>query len=296
MSRRLTSIYLSPLRYPGGKGNLAPFLGKLIASQERRCRTYVEPFAGGAGAAVRLLFDEYVDRIVLNDLDRGVAAFWRAVFYETEALAKRVLTCTVSVHSWRRQRARYNNPDGLSDLELGFATLFLNRTNRSGILDARPIGGLDQAGQWKIDARFNRRELAERIRMLGRYRNRVSVSQEDGLNMVDEYLGARANAFVYADPPYLTKGSDLYLDTLDWSDHVELARKLQRATGQWTVTYDEDARVWTDLYPERRCVEFQIAHTAAVQHVGTEYAVFPDAMDLRAVGSLGEVKRPRPDR
>ncbi len=283
--------YLSPLRYPGGKGTLAPFLGRLITSQPVRPITYVEPFAGGAGAALRLLYDEYIDHVVLNDLDPGIAALWRVVFRRTAELEQLIRRCRVTVAEWRRQRAIYTNSEGRGDLELGFATLFLNRTNRSGILSARPIGGLKQTGAWKIDARFDRKALIDRVRMLGRYRNRVTILQEDGVGMVGSFLTARQKTFAYVDPPYLTQGSELYLDTLKWPDHQRLARVLQRGRGSWLVTYDLDERVLSELYPGRRCAAFDIAHTAAVQHVGSEYAVFADSIHLDALEGLGTKNR-----
>lgn len=280
--------YLSPLRYPGGKGALAQFLGRLIISQPMRPSTYVEPFAGGAGAALRLLYDEYVERIVLNDLDPGVAALWRSVFCRPAELERRILRCRVTIPEWRRQRAIYTHSEGQDDLDLGFATLFLNRTNRSGILSARPIGGLRQTGPWKIDARFDKRTLVDRIRMLARYRNRVSILQEDAVGMIGGFLTVKSKAFTYVDPPYLRQGSELYLDTMKWPDHRQLARVLQRSRGQWLVTYDQDERVLRELYPGRRCAAFDIAHTAATQHIGSEYAVFADHVKLTGLEGLGK--------
>jgi DNA adenine methylase len=276
--------YLSPLRYPGGKGRLAPFVGDLLAAQPRAYARYVEPFAGGAGVALRLLVDEHVEEIVLNDLNRGIAAFWRSVFDHTGELLRRLRTCKVTVAEWRRQREAYERDD--CDLvERGFATFFLNRTNRSGILDARPIGGLDQTGKWKIDARFDRDILGTRIRTLASYSSRVTICECDGVDLVESFRADNAS-FIYADPPYLTHGDDLYLDTLEWEDHMRLARVLRDADG-WLVTYDADPRIATQLYPELRCAEFQTSHTAAVQHVGREYAVFSDSLRLPPLHNLG---------
>ena len=179
--------FASPLRYPGGKGAIAPFLARLIATQRPRCTQYVEPFAGGAGAALRLLLEEQVDAILLNDIDPGVAAFWRSLLRDTDAFVDLVMTCEVSIEEWQRQRQLYENRSA-NDLELGFATFYLNRTNRSGILNARPIGGLDQTGQWLIDARFNRKALAKRIQDIGRMRGRIQVSTIDGVDLVRQLL------------------------------------------------------------------------------------------------------------
>jgi len=237
---------------------------------------YVEPFAGGAGAALRLLLEEHVDAILLNDIDPGVAAFWRSILRNNAEFVDLVMTCDLSIEEWERQRRIYEtgSPD---DLELGFATFYLNRTNRSGILNARPIGGLAQTGQWLINARFNRPGLAQRIRDIGRFRNRIQVSSIDGVDLVEDLLTDQSEAvFLYADPPYLEKSADLYMDRLEWEDHLRLADVLNESGACWIVSYDCDERVHTTLYPDRRFARFAIKHTAATQHVGSEYAVFSD--------------------
>ncbi len=281
----MSSHEISPLRYPGGKGSLAPFLGRLIQAQRRRPEAYVEPFAGGAGAAVRLLYDEYVEHIVLNDLDAGVAAFWRSVFHATEDLARMIEKADVTVAAWHGHHATYQGrTESHDDLRLGFATFFLNRTNRSGILSARPIGGLQQTGSWRIDVRFNRPALAWRVRELGHYRNRVTIVEEDGVRLVERLLDPEH--FVYADPPYLQRGSDLYLNAMTWDDHQRLAKALRKGRSRWMVTYDDDPRVHA-LYPTQRRAIFSIAHTAREPHVGRELAVFGNAVDLDELTGLG---------
>lgn len=280
----LQNLYLSPLRYPGGKARLGPFIAELLCAQPSRARQYVEPYAGGAGAGLQLLLEEHVEQIVLNDLDPGIAAFWRAVFEHSDELIRRIRTCKVSVPAWSRHRRIYM--EGSHDeMELGFAALFLNRTNRSGILSARPIGGMDQTGDWTIEARFDREQLANRIRRLATYRSRVTISQRDGLAFAQSYL-RDDRSFVYLDPPYLSKGAKLYLDTLEWPDHERLARTLRRASN-WLLTYDADPRVPRTLYRELRCATFGIAHTAQHQHIGREYAVFADGLQVPSLGRLG---------
>ena len=283
----VTPRYLSPLRYPGGKARLARFVGELIAAQPLAASRYVEPFAGGAGVGLRLLFDEYVDEIVLNDLNPGIAAFWRAVFFQTDALAERIRGCRPTVDEWHRQRAFYDTDSKQADdVQLGFATFFLNRTNRSGILDARPIGGLDQSGAWGIDARFDNDKLEERVRRLSAYASRVLVCEDDGIGLIEDQIDD-PESFIYADPPYLVEGDDLYLDTLDWDDHKRLAEILVSRDTGWFLTYDADSRITDDLYAGLRCAEFSTAHTAAVQHIGSEYAVFPSRLHVPSLGSLG---------
>jgi DNA adenine methylase len=283
LSRGAVTQYLSPLRYPGGKATISSFVAELIEAQRQRLSRYVEPFAGGAGVGLRLLFDEHVDEIVLNDLDSGVAAFWRAVFGRTSELTDKVKATLPTLKEWHRQRAIYIN-GGSSDLQLGFATFFLNRTNRSGILNARPIGGLNQTGKWGIDARYNGERLAERITRLGEYSSRVTICSEDGIDLLSRYLNDE-HSFIYVDPPYLQKGDDLYLDNLNWSDHERLAKELKPARN-WMLTYDKDPRA-LKLYPTQRCALFGIAHTAGVQHIGNEYAVFADGLVIPTIRNLG---------
>lgn len=275
--------YISPLRYPGGKAALANFLADLIDLQHPRPRVYVEPFAGGAGAALRLLYGEHVDRVVLNDLNPGIAAFWRAVFHHTDDLIERVRFCELSINAWHGYRAQYLSGE-CSDIELGFATLYLNRTNRSGILNARPIGGLEQAGKWKLGVRFNREDLVARIRILGAYRDRVDVQQRDALDLLATI--DTTQALLYVDPPYIVQGDELYLDTLTWEDHQRLARLLKRRHRRWVLTYDTDPRVPSLLYKNLRCAQFSIKHTAAVQQIGTEYAVFSQSLRVDRIDNL----------
>lgn len=281
---RLGDRYLSPLRYPGGKSRLAPFISQLLRSQTTRPTRYVEPYAGGAGAALRLLFEEEVEHVVLNDADPGIAALWRAVFDNSNELIARIRTCKVTVGAWARHRRVYGK-ESKDDVELGFATLFLNRTNRSGILNARPIGGLSQSGTWCIDARFDRGHLINRIRRLAAYRARVTISQRDGLELVRSCV-RDPRSFVYLDPPYLMKGDDLYFNTMEWTDHQRLAAAL-RAASNWLITYDTDPRVPGVLYQGLRCASFGIAHTAQDQHIGREYAVFADGLLVPSLAKLG---------
>ena len=267
---------------------MAPYLSQLVREQNPRPKSYAEPFAGGAGAALKLLVDEVVKTIHINDLAPGVAAFWRSVFNSTDALCSLILNASVSIDDWHRHRSIFERPQDHDDLELGFATFFLNRCNRSGILTARPIGGLEQTGTWKIDARFNRNELASRIALLGNYRRRVSVTQLDAKDFLLGIEDQGSSVLVYVDPPYIVQGEDLYLDSLSYADHVALARYLAGTSLPWILTYDAAEQVTDDLYKGFRAAQFNIAHTAQKQHVGSEYVVFSDVLD---VPSLNLVKR-----
>ncbi|PCK23253.1 DNA adenine methylase [Rhodococcus qingshengii] len=272
--------YLSPLRYPGGKGRLAPYISALIKTQSPRPTQYAEPFAGGAGAALRLLVDRDVERIHINDLNPGIAAFWRAMFTQTEQFTDLIAQTPITMESWHRAREVYNSPEDRDDLSLGFATFFLNRCNRSGILTARPIGGMEQAGKWTLDARFNRESLIDRVGFVGGFRDQVTVTGLDARDFLGDLDEHGDDVLVYVDPPYLVQGEQLYMNSLSSKDHATLAAQLRNSDLKWLLTYDADRRVTDELYAGHRCVEFDIAHTAAIQHVGVEYAVFSESVAL----------------
>lgn len=278
--------YLSPLRYPGGKAALGRFFGELIESSRPRRRLYAEPFAGGGGAALHLLVNEYVDSIWLSDLDRSLVAFWRSMLYRSDELIGLVMATPVTIDEWHRQHSLFVHGSE-DELSLGFAAFYMNRTNRSGILRGRPIGGLGQKGPWPIDARFNRCDLAERIATVARYRSRIHVSWMDARDFLRHHQRDLDEAFIYLDPPYLTKSERLYLDTMEWKDHVEVAGIVRKLQAPWIVSYDADKRVHQQLYPGERCASFGIKHTAAGHHIGREYIVFSDAVSVERMATVG---------
>ncbi len=265
----------SPLRYPGGKGALYSRLRSLIRDCDLAGCTYVEPYAGGAGAAMALLVTGQIERVVINDLDPAIYAFWRTLVDDPHWLISMIENVELSVAEWERQRAIFASGD-ISDIEaLGFATFYLNRTNRSGVLNGGPIGGLDQSGNYKIDARFNRPQLAERVRILGLYADRIAVSSRDGRKVIEKYGGAR-NTFIYADPPYFEKAGSLYLNAFNERDHERLAKTLNaNAAGSWLLTYDDVPRVH-ELYGDRRRRSFELNYSAHRVTKATEVAILSD--------------------
>lgn len=229
----------TPLRYPGGKTRLAGFLEYLLDRPQWRRGTYVEPYAGGAGAALSLLHSGVVSRVVINDLDPCIHAFWKSAVQESAALLDLLDRTPLTIHEWERQRDIYRQRDQTDHVRLGFATFYLNRTNRSGVMNAGVIGGKAQQGTYKIDARYNKLELSARIRWLGDNASRIRVSNQDGLHVIRKHTELKTS-FCYIDPPYYEKGSFLYLNSFANSHHAELASTLRDArAGRWVLTYDD---------------------------------------------------------
>lgn len=268
---------ISPLRYPGGKSALYPRLRKLIRDMDMAGCTYVEPYAGGVGAGLSLLVTGQVENVVINDLDPAIYAFWKTVKEEPRFLIENIRKVSLNVDEWRKQREVYVAADTNKLEKLGFATFYLNRTNRSGILNGGPIGGLDQTGNYKIDARFNRDGLAERIRILSLYSNNIIASARNGVEVITEYAG-RDDAFIYADPPYFEKAGSLYLNAFTARDHEELATVLNGvADRRWVLTYDNAPQVG-ELYARRRRRDFELNYSAHRVVKATEVAVLSDAI------------------
>ncbi len=177
-------IHFTPLRYPGGKAKLAAYVKRLMKENRLLDGEYVEPYAGGAAIALELLFHEYVSRIHINDVSKPVHAFWRGVLSHTEEFCRRIMKTPLTVVQWDKQKRILERPDEHHEVDLGFATFFLNRTNRSGILNGGIIGGRDQTGPWKIDARYNAKELVSRVQTIARMEHRIKLTRQDALKFL----------------------------------------------------------------------------------------------------------------
>lgn len=255
----------SPLRYPGGKSALAGLFADLLGAMNLTGATYIEPYAGGAGAGIALLREGLVDRLVINDIDPAVHAFWSSAVADTEALLDRVNTVPLTLTEWHRQRDIYRAGTA-GDFELGFAFFYLNRTNRSGVLNAGVIGGQAQTGTYKIDARFNRATLTERLRAVGDLADRIEVTDLDGRTVIQRYAND-PRAFMYIDPPYVRAGSRLYLNAFERRDHQALAVAVNAISkAHWLLTYDV-APLIEHLYRDHYLAHLALNYSA--RHPGT---------------------------
>lgn len=253
----------SPLRYPGGKSKIASFVSLIIEKCSIGECTYVEPFAGGAGVALSLLFEGKVADIVINDYDKAIYSMWRAIFSETNAFINLVRTTPLTIDEWKKQKKIYTSRNNKYSLELGFAAFYLNRTNRSGILAAGPIGGYDQTGNYLIDARYNKESLVERIEKIAAYKRHIHLYNKDIESFIKNYLPRyQNNAFVYFDPPYYNKGKELYKNFLIHEDHKRISKLIKELDCPWMVTYDDVEEI-CDLYKDYECKRFDLTYSVA---------------------------------
>lgn len=269
--------HFSPLRYPGGKTSLYPLIYDLLNQNKNRNVTYIEPYAGGAGAALALLMMEKVSNIIINDYDEAIYCFWKSILDNTQQFINKIKSTDVNMKEWEKQRRIYKNTE--SEFSLGFATFFLNRTNYSGVITARPIGGLEQKGQWKIDARFNKKTLIDRIERIAYFKNRIKILNEDGLKLINRF-SRRSDVFVYLDPPYYVKGGSLYLNAFEHANHLALSKSLKsKKAMQWLLTYDNVSEI-TAMYKEHNIVPFEINYSANKTCRGKEVMIFSKSTEI----------------
>lgn len=271
------NVHASPLRYPGGKARIFKFFSRVIRDNDLIGIEYVEPYCGGAGLALKLLYGGYVSRIAINDIDPAIAAFWRTALTDSERLCSWISSVEVSVKTWQACKEIYRNKHTADEFDLGTAAFFLNRTNVSGVLKSGGIiGGRSQSGKYGIDARFNKSELVHRIEEIGRFSHSISFYQEDALDLLRRLRRRKPNHLVYMDPPYYRKGADLYLNFYKDQDHIRLARLVNGLKCPWLVSYDLCDFV-VDLYTKHQCVTYKLRQNTS-SRLGDEAIFAPTGL------------------
>lgn len=268
----------SPLRYPGGKAKLFLFFANLLHMNNLPNQHYCEPYAGGAGLALKLLSSGIVERISLNDVDEAISAFWVSALYHNKEFCQLIETASLTIDEWRKQREIWHTKDTTNVLALGFATFFLNRTNRSGIIEgAGPVGGYAQTGKWQLNARFDREKQAASIRALVPFQSRIAVSQMDALDFLHQSLNTD-DTFIYLDPPYYVKGSKLYRNFYSHADHVAVRDVISsHREAKWVVSYDAVAPI-IEIYKDFDPMFYSLSYSAGATGSGREVIYLSDVL------------------
>lgn len=277
MGINLTNNLYSPLRYPGGKGKLSHYIQLLVEYNLLTDGHYVEPYAGGASVALSLLFNEFVRTVHINDYDFRIYSFWHSVLFETDNLCRKINETPINLENWEIQKKIQKNPESYSQLEIGFSTFFLNRTNRSGILKAGIIGGKDQKGKWKLDARFNKDDLIQRIKKISRYKNRIKLYNQDAAQLTIQLSRTLpTKTLFYFDPPYYKKGKDLYINFYEHADHLQISKLIGSLKNKfWLVSYDNNNNI-REFYRQFLQRTYELNYHAGEAAKGTEILIYSD--------------------
>lgn len=271
--------FYSPLRYPGGKNKLAKFVG-LICEKNNINGHYIEPYAGGASVALFLLFNNYVKEITINDIDKSIYAFWHSVLYDTDKLCELIHKTEININNWKKQREIQKDKETVTLLDLGFSTFFLNRTNFSGVINAGVIGGLKQKGKYKIDCRYNKRDLILRIKEIAKHKKNIHIYNLDAMELVKKIQKKSRNSQIifYFDPPYYFKGQSLYTNYYKHDDHREISLAIKEIkNSRWIISYDNVSEI-KPLYRGFKKIEYSFFHTAHKPKDGREVLFFDKSL------------------
>ena len=281
----------SPLRYPGGKSVMTNFFVDLFHRNGLQEIVYAEPYAGGAGAAINLLLNGNVNEIIINDANIGIYSFWNALVHESERFIQAIYSIPVTLTEWFKQREILLKTAEPS-FELGIAAFFMSRTNRSGVIFGGAIGGSTEEKQnnakYKIDCRFNKQDLIQRLELIAEHKQQIRVSNEDALAFLRQLEN---DVFVYLDPPYYVKGKYLYMNHYTVNDHRQLALFLQNeARFNWVLSYDDVPQI-REMYMNSELYRFPLKYTVSKKQVGYELLThsnniqFPESLTIRRTHS-----------
>nr|WP_241635597.1 DNA adenine methylase [Fusobacterium gastrosuis] len=268
---------LSPLRYPGGKVKFYNNLIKIFQENKIVKSTYIEPFAGGSGLALKLLKNNIVEKVILNDIDKGIFSFWKSVLFYNEDLCSLINLAKLNLSEREIQKSIYFQKDNLdltikeNILKLGFATFYLNRVNRSGIIKAGVIGGINQNGNYKMDCRFNKEKLISKIKEIYDYRNKIKFYNLDVIEFLNEIPSK--NSFIFFDPPYYKKGQELYTNYYTHNDHLKLSEKISSLKTKWIITYDNADEI-KEIYSKYNIQEFDITYSLEKKRKAKEIIIY----------------------
>lgn len=284
-------MYYSPLRYPGGKGKLASFMEYMIDQLGHQGGTYIEPFAGGAGIAMELLLRNVVSRIVINDYDKAIWSFWKAILTETDRFVEEIRTVPLTVDEWQKQHEILVTQNDKYSFELGFAAFYLNRTNRSGIIKGGVIGGQEQAKDWKMDVRFKREELVTRIQRIAARKKDIKLYNKDVNSFIKNYVPLyEENALIYFDPPYFRKGQQLYMNFFNYKDHVRIEQEIREHVNcDWIITYDYEPQI-EEIYHNYNLRLYDLNYSVSTKRKANELMIFKDGIIIPSDEELNSKK------
>lgn len=267
---------MSPLRYPGSKNKTYEYVKHLI--EINNCDTYIEPFVGGGSVSIKLLLNNDVKKIIINDYDKAIYSLWYSIIHCTDELIELINKTNITIEEWHKQKEINKNKEHNNNLlEIGFSTLFLNRTNRSGIIKAGVIGGLNQDGLYKLDCRFNKEHVIDKIKKLAKHKSKIKIYNKDAEQFLIQNVSKTKNPLIFIDPPYYKKGPELYVNFYKHDDHVSLSKTIMSKINnkKWILTYDNVEEI-SNMYPQFKKIEYFLNYSAGKPTKGIEFMFFSE--------------------
>lgn len=285
-------ITKSPFRYPGGKTQLTNYIEHLLRINDIT-DTYIEPFAGGAGVAIGLLLDNKIKNIVINDYDKSIYSVWNSILNKPHQLISKIKNTEITLNEWNRQKKIHEHfKNHQNSIENAFSTLFLNRTNVSGIISGGPIGGQNQSGKYKIDCRFNKDKVIGKIKAINNRRNNITITRMDATDFIDKVVSQydSTSSFIFFDPPYYKQGQNLYLSFYNSNGHKKLAKKIQSLNDyKWITTYDCEKDI-LNMYSQSTAYKYSLRYSANNKKIASEYLFTNNTTIVDSFGNVALTK------
>lgn len=256
---------LSPLRYPGSKAGLVPWMRAFLAGSRLEGLEFIEPYAGSAALGLNLLASDSIASLMLFERDPLLFSFWYSVFFETSKLVRLIENKNPTLKTRSELEWLRGQDEVISDIALmGYAGLLFNRTSFSGVLSAGPIGGSGQNSAYTVDCRFNKFTLIERIEDLAKFASRVRVYFGDAQKALSDARNVdNSQRIFYIDPPYYIQGPKLYRYSYDFSEHLKLSENLAAANFRWLLSYDDHPAI-RHFYRSFRIFEPELRYSSKV--------------------------------
>lgn len=275
----MSPSFVTPLRYPGGKARLGAWLSEIISANNLGDACYVEPYAGGAGAALYLLSNSFVPQIWINDADPVIYSFWWTLLNENDWLIESIKNEEITIENWRKHKSIIEYPDDKETREIGFSAFFLNRSNRSGIIKGGVIGGINQSGKYKIDARFNKEKLIKRINKIYKLKDSIKISNFDALKVIELIKKSKEKYFIYFDPPYFNKADQLYRNFYEEKDHKSVSKEILSLESPWIVTYDNCEEI-RNIYESANTTDLSFKYSTHLNRPKAKELLFYKNIDI----------------
>lgn len=271
--------YITPLRYPGGKTQLYHFVAQII--KDNHYTTFIESCAGGANLSLSLLQNKIIDHAIINDFDKGIYSLFFNALEQPQQLITKIKQVPFDVDTpyqpfileyYQKLKGHYTaNYNGYTNtsLDLAFEFLFLNRTNYSGIINGRPIGGLTQDGKYKLNCRFNKKTLIKKINLIHFLKGKITLYNQDANSLLNN-LQLNNQTLALIDPPYVKQGNSLYNLGFTKEQHKQLANTINHLSTPYIVTYDDDELIQT-IYPHSHLYHYALKYSSNNKNKGKHF-------------------------